>query len=90
MGRGFGWSHRHDVGITGCFQEGQSEGQNIKAENEEIEVGREAGGEAEKGADRVECKADHDGCLVGILPDKECRRESHGEVTAVKSRLNER
>ena len=89
MGGRFRRPHGHNVGVAGCFQKGQAEGQDVETKNEEVKISGDTGGETEEGSYRVEREADHDGGLVRILADEEGCGERHREIPSVESRLDE-
>ena len=89
LGGGLRRAHGEDVGIAGCFQKGEPEGQDVETQNKDVEVEANAGGNAEEGADGIKDEADHDCGFVGILSDEDGGRKGHGEVAAIKGKLDE-
>ena len=83
-------THGEDVGVTAGFQEGKAAGQNEIGYQEGIILARHLGRKEEEGAERIQSQPQQDTGLVGKAADKHGRRESHGEITAVKGYLHQR
>ena len=83
-------THGENVWVTTGLQEGKAAGQNEIGYQERIILACHLGREEEEGTERIQPQPQQDTGFVGKAADEHGRRESHGEITAVKGYLHQR